>query len=601
MAVFMRDRLMTRTLLCCFLAVPLFPSIVALGQSPQAVPDATLQLNTDLVVVDVVVTDAHQNPVHNLTAADFTLREDDHVQTIKTFTEHTAKEVATFIAPTSPKLDPGVFTDDPPVPANGPLNIVLLDRLNTPMQDQAYAMDQLSAYVKTAPAGTRIAIATLTSGQLSLLQGFTSDTELLRAALTSKHAEMNASLYLDNPVSGGGKVASDAGAKARFRREFTLNALDELGRYLSFFPGRKNLIWFSASFPVSMIPTGRDVWSTTPYLEDEFKKTLNLLALNQVAVYPIDAAGLTGTTWFDAANPGASTVLASNQGLSNSFQNASLRAANQKWAMTDIADPTGGQAFVNTNDLKGAVAQAVDAGSNYYALTYSPTSHNWNGQYRKIQVELNRPGLALVYRRGYYAIDPDAPAPKAEQKTGSNEPAPYNAMRAAMAYGAPEPAEIRFEAYVRPSIAGTEPALAPGNQNNARVKGPYRRYSVHYVAHERDIQCPVSPGGVNICTVEFAVCVYDVHGNLILSRGNKINAKIKSTYYTAFQQPGLHPGFQYRQEISVPAKGEYYLRVGVHDLTTNRVGAIELPVSVVSVLPPLSESNADAVAGALRR
>jgi hypothetical protein len=245
------------------------------------------------------------------------------------------------------------------------------------------------------------------------------------------------------------------------------------------------------------------------------------------------------------------------------------------------------------------VAQAVDAGSNYYALTYSPTSHNWNGQYRNIQIELNRPGLALAYRRGYYAIDPDAPVPKAEQKTGSNEPAHYSAMRAAMEYGAPEPAEIRFDAYVRPSIAGTEPALAPGNQTNAKVQGPYRRYSIYYVAHQHDIQCPVGPGGVNICTVEFAVCVYDVAGRLILSRANEIRAKIKSTYYAEFQQPGLHPGFQYQQEISVPAKGKYYLRVGIHDLTTNRVGVLDLPVSVVSPLPPIY--TASSVAGGASR
>jgi len=256
---------------------------------------------------------------------------------------------------------------------------------------------------------------------------------------------------------------------------------------------------------------------------------------------------------------------------------------------------------MNTNDLKGAFAQAIDAGSNYYTLTYSPSSHNSNGQYRKIQIKLDRPRLTLAYRRGYYATDVRATTPHNKQRTNSVEPTPYSAMHAAMVYGAPEPAEIRFEADVRPNIAGSESALAPGNRGSGKVRGPYQRYSVHYIAHRRDIECPASAAEGNVCTVEFVACVYDANGILINTQDSEIKVKIDSGYYAASRQPGLHPGFQYVQEISVPVKGEYYLRVGIHDLTTNRVGAIELPVSVVSVLPPLSESNADAVAGALRR
>lgn len=599
---------MTRALPCCFLTISLCTSIVATGQSPQAVPDATLQLNTNLVVVDVAVTDANQRPVHNLTAANFNLREDGQPQRIKTFEEHTADETIIdkpSLLPPPPKLAPGVFTNVSPIPETGSLNIVLLDKLNTPMEDQAYSLNQLSQYLKTAPAGTRIAVATLTTGQLSLLQGFTSNPELLRAALSSKKAKMNASLLLNNPVSGGGRKAAEPALVSR--REMTLNALNELGRYLSGFPGRKNLIWFSSSFPISMFPDGRDRWETTSSdLDDEFKKTVNLLAFNRVAVYAIDARGLVGgSSWFDASNagPAKASVQASNQGLSGRVQSDFSKSAQQKWAMMDVADPTGGQVYLNTNDLKAAVAQAIDAGSNYYTLTYSPTS-SWDGQYRKIKVQLDRQGLTLAYRRGYYAIDPEAPeatVPNTSQKANSTQPAPYSVMRAAMAYGAPEPAEIQFEADVRPSTAGTEPAVAKGNQTEEKVKGPYQRYSVHYIAHQRDIKCPAGPGGVNICAVEFAVCVYDADGRLINSLGNEIKANINSTYYAALRKPGLDPGFQYHQEISVPVKGEYYLRVGVHDMTTNKVGALELPISVVSALPPLSTMSADPASGASRK
>jgi VWFA-related protein len=553
--------------------------------TPQQETPATIHVDTNLVVVDVTVTDAQKNPVHNLSAADFNLREDGQLQSIKTFDEHTA-DVAAKPSPNSPPpphLAPGVFTNIPSVPETGTLNIVLLDKLNTPTVDQAYSIKQLSQYLENAPAGTRIAVVSLTAWQLSLLQGFTSDPGMLRAALSSKDAEASPSALLG---AGGSKATPGGGIRVRFRRELTLNALNELARYLSGFPGRKNLIWFSSSFPVSIAAEGNGHWE--PEQEEEFKQTVNLFAHNQVAVYPIDTQGLAGNSYFSAANAGAATVAASNAALLNSTQKTATGDSLRRWAMADIADPTGGQAFIDTNDLKGAVSQSIDAGANYYTLTYSPTNHNWNEQLRKIEIKLAREGYTLTYRRGYYAINPNAPQPS-EQKAANTELPPFNAMRAAMVRGAPEPTEIRFEASVRPAIADAEPALAPGNQGNPKISGPYRRYTVRYIAHQRDIDCPSAPGDMNLCTIHFIASVYDTDGLLIVTQANELKTNIKSAYYNEFRQPGHDPAFQFQQDISVPAKGAYYLRVGIHDMTSNRVGALELPVSLVNPLPPLDD------------
>lgn len=563
------------------------------GASPlkaQSAPDEpnTIRIETNLVVVDVVVTDSHQHPIHNLSAADFNLREDGHPQSIKTFEEHTARETAdTSHLPPPLKLEPGVFTNDPAIPPSGPLNIVLLDKLNTPMEDQAYSLDQLSLYLKSAPPNTRIAVARLTSWQLSLLQGFTSDPEMLRAAISRKNKDMNASLFLADPVSGGNNTRPGADTRYIFRREHTLDALNQLGRYLGRFPGRKNLIWFSASFPFSVLPAGAERRAVSAASDDEFKETVNLLANNQVSVYPINAHGIITNSWFDASNHGAATVVSSNQSLASSIDGTSSSAGALRGSMTDIADPTGGKAFTSTNDLKGIVAQAIDAGSNYYTLTYSPTSRQWNGRYRKIEIQLDRPGLTLAYRRGYYAIDPNAPARPAERQANSTDPIPYSPMRAAMGYGAPQPAEIRFDVSVRPSTETTEPAPAPGNHLSPKAKGPFRRYTIHYIAHQRDIQCPPGPAGTNVCVVEFMAFVYDADGLRVNTQINAISAKIDPVYYARLRQPGLNPGFQYHQDISVPAKGDFYLRLGIHDRTTDHVGAVELPAAVVSTLPPL--------------
>ncbi|MDR3426038.1 hypothetical protein, partial [Silvimonas sp.] len=79
---------------------------LAYGQAPAPQPATTIQANANLVVVDVVATDSRHNPVHNLTAADFTVLENGHPQTIKTFEEHSPAE-ATAPLPAPPKLPPG--------------------------------------------------------------------------------------------------------------------------------------------------------------------------------------------------------------------------------------------------------------------------------------------------------------------------------------------------------------------------------------------------------------------------------------------------------------------------------------------------------------
>src|ERR1700722_9980054 len=116
------------------LLLPLALCLAAPAQTPQPIP--TLKAHTQLVIVDVVVTDSHQNPVHNLKATDFTLLENKDPQQIKTFEEHTALSDAK--PQPIPPMPPGIFPNWTPTPPNSAVNILLLDTLNTPLQDQSF-------------------------------------------------------------------------------------------------------------------------------------------------------------------------------------------------------------------------------------------------------------------------------------------------------------------------------------------------------------------------------------------------------------------------------------------------------------------------------
>ena len=73
--------------------------------------------------------------------------------------------------------------------------------------------------------------------------------------------------------------------------------------------------------------------------------------------------------------------------------------------MVAVAEATGGEAYFNTNDLRGAVTKAIDNGANYYTISYAPPSPAFDGRYHAIGIKVDRPKVKLAYRRGYNADD----------------------------------------------------------------------------------------------------------------------------------------------------------------------------------------------------
>jgi hypothetical protein len=170
----------------------------------------------------------------------------------------------------------------------------------------------------------------------------------------------------------------------------------------------------------------------------------------------------------------------------------------------------------------------------------------------------------------------------------NGQPPSYSALRTAMLRGGPDPTEIIFAATVRPTSTDSENELAAGNKATAKTKGPYRRYAVQFGIDAHDVECAATPDGIHQCAFDAVIFVYDADGTLLNSQSIGLNAKIPADKYASILQTGI----RFSQQISVPLKGETFLRIGVHDATTNRVGAVELPVAAVSKLEPLPAPSA---------
>jgi VWFA-related protein len=607
------------------------------NQTP-AKSTTTIRAQAKLVVVDVTVSDKNGNPLHDLKREDFTVLENSGPQTINAFEEHVALAASDAIKfPPLPPMPPGVFTNIPPAPINSAVNIMLIDSLNTPYEDQPYLRAQLVNYINHAPPGTSIAIFTLTT-HLTMLQGFTSDMEVLKRIVTRQRGQASPLIARTQTgedstdivaANGGGAAAATVAAFQSFqttlvaartfqRVQITLDAFEELGRYLGNIPGRKNLVWFSGSFPfnlesdTSLSPNSANSFAGSNN-ESQVRRIIALLAHGRVAVYPIDCRGVQASPTTLSEYQGRTT----NNGNPSSFlgDKASFEhnMASEHFTMERLASNTGGRAIMNENDLTKATAQAIEIGSNYYTLSYSPTNANWNGDFRKIEVKLSRQGYSLAYRNGYYAEDPDSPknviasatstTPATATTAGTVPLASDNGrlIRAAMMHGAPGATEILYKVRVLPT-KDVEDLIAEGNVLSPlglkKASGRFRRYIVDFDADAKDMLFPPKPDGGFDCKVEFVVQVYqDLDGQLV----NTASRTLIATLSIAQRNKLVYGGFPFHEEVSVPVNGTYSLRIGVHDFNSDHIGAVEVPVASVKDLLAVPETPASAKTDATSR
>jgi len=572
--------------------------------SPAPAPDTgryVLESQVPLVVLDVVVTDKDSHPVHGLKASAFTVLEKGRPMTVQSFEEHRFDQAPPPAPrPTKLNLGPNVFTNITYTPNNGPLNILLMDALNTPRSDQAYVRQQMLEYLKKLPEGTRIAIFGL-STRLFILQGFTTDPAVLKAVLSGKKALGSTSPLLTTPeeaeeqqeqIDNMGAMGNDPGTaqmqadmqqfqaetatfQTTLRVQYTLSAMNDLARYLSGLPGRKNLIWFSGSFPINILPDGdlENPFGAMANYEDDVKATADLLTRSQVAVYPVDGRGLFVNPAMTASVSGASMARNPQAGMKANTK-FFTQTASEHFTMQAMAEQTGGKAFYNTNGLKEAVQEAIDQGSNYYTLTYTPTDRKWDGGYRNIRVKTDQADVNLFYRHGYYAQDPNTPG-------RGQKVLPMSAMQTAMLRGGPDPTEILFKVRIVPT-AESEKTLPPANQPvGKKMKPPYRHYTIVYVADFRHVTFTTTPDGIYHGSVEYTTLVYSPEGEVMNAASNKAILNVPAAKYESMMRNGvgLH------QQIGAPAKGEYFLRIGLRDITSDRVGALEVPLTAIQPVP----------------
>jgi VWFA-related protein len=353
-----------------------------------------------LVEVGVTVYDKH-GPVTGLTKDDFSILDRGKPQIISTFS------AGAVSSPSSqePSLPANTFSNRQTVAGTTPptITVILLDGLNTRFEDQNRAKRHLIRALGDLTVGSQDRAAVYALGSsLKILADFTEPARLQKI-LAGYRGRLNTEMDTSEPMAWDvGDPLIDqamdfinqafAQAENADRAAITFSALAAIANHAATIPGRKNLIWVTGSLPLSAAALA---------------KALNAA---DISVYPVDARGLIGL-------PASFTAAAPASRRPRAFQQPSSLSPSGLDAFRDLAEQTGGRAWINGNDLHQAFRSALDDSAGGYTLGFQPGQAGSDGKYHELRValrtEAKHPGLELRYRKGYLAAR-DAPSSESE-------------------------------------------------------------------------------------------------------------------------------------------------------------------------------------------
>jgi len=573
-----------RQSLCSMIALSLSAGITTplIGQEKRQDPPPTqtpsisiLKTTTRLVVVNVVAVNRKGEPVTDLKSGDITVLENGKPQQVSSFTLEQPETLQSQTAPLTPQLPPDVFTNVPRYKASRVWNVLLLDFMNSQVISQADLRLQLINISSKLP-DEPLAVYVLTD-KLHLLQDFGSNRadmeRLLQGLKTSISARLDNAKgghemerypagFLDSlpPANREAVIRMEAqmtGAGSEARLRATVEALSKLVRNVAALPGRKNLIWVSQSFPFSIEPgqvakgfdsaTGRSFDVSVP-------ATANALFDSEVAIYPVDPSGMHLPDDFDPAGHGTDPLgrKETNIGANSTISNLHNAETVSHSSVNDLAERTGGLAFYNLNDIGDAILRSMRDGGIYYTLTYYPTDKNWDGKFRHIMVKVNRGGIKLRFRTGYFAIDP------AISGAGGLRAAQDSQFRQAMELDAPVSTALLFTAKVIP----------PSPSQSAMA--------FDFLLQPHTLTIQAGTDGLHRVSLECAVQAFNDKGERVNAAGNTMAGSLTPE---AYGNVSSH-GFPCRQTLELPP-GKYWLRLGVRDNLSGHIGT----VNAVSIVP----------------
>ena len=554
---------------------------MAWGQEAKDAPIVTLRQEVRLVSIDVLVTGKDGQAVRDLKPADFTVTDNGVVQQVLHAEEHlrvdptvSGKAGQTEVAHSSvvPRNQnagwpaEGTRLSNRPVGGDVVWNLILLDSVNASPENQSKARSQLWQFIKTLPADQPVALAIM-GRDLRVLTTFQAGVDGIKRVLAAGAANPQQPLLTDQynpddqeilnhieakmPDKGAAlntRLANEGQDRLDQRVNTTITQLSYLTQWLGSYRGRKNVFWLSTGFPLISTPHSA---RTASQPTSKHKSTNNQgaqaaldqeMQLAHVSIFPIDLRGVLGEYpgMEDAThNSGLYVGSAGSHALVADMQEFATTQDDEILNEIEIARETGGIAEYNRNNIEGMLKDAYNKGQSYYTVTYTPANKKWDGGYRKSNVSLDRKGVSLSYRTGYYAVDPPQSANSLDNFT------------LALRRGAPPAAGVVF---------------------TATLKKVDKKLNLDYVVDVRTLKFS-SGEEERMGSIDCAVVEYDHAGKVLGTAEIHVDGRAKPGEWSQLEAAGFpaHQAIPLLPDIASVV-------IGIRDHSSGKFGNMEVSV-----------------------
>ncbi|HXY39826.1 MAG TPA: VWA domain-containing protein [Vicinamibacteria bacterium] len=439
--------------------------LVAQAPQPQPPPELrrdVFRVETEVVLLDLVVRDKKGRTVRDLRPDELTVFEDGVKQDVGSFRFLDSRALGEALEQATQAPEPAKATPEQATSAPGGA-----PRAAQPAESRHLNLVTL-LFDRLAPDGRNIARKAALSfleledrpdvyvsvfqidESLKLLQQFTTDREttrhaieratgeldtqytaateqLVEASRQASEAQQRVDAFLQaeggtsNPAVGaqlGQQLAMSNMTVNALRLTETLQreqqgrsslfAILALARQQQALAGRKTILFFSEGVQAPAT------------LEHVLKAAISEANRANVSVYAVDARGLSTHSTLDAARDTLQEAVSTSmhqqmsRGTLPVTREEATIADNAEAAirmdpignLQDLAGGTGGMLIGNTNDVRAGIAHAVGDLRGYYEVAYSPSNHEFDGKFRSISVKVSRPGVVVQTRSGYFAMPP---------------------------------------------------------------------------------------------------------------------------------------------------------------------------------------------------
>jgi len=386
------------------------------GQTQSGQP--TFRAGINFVRVDAIVSDSKGNPIIDLKAEDFAVSEDGKPQTVESFK---LVKVDAQQGTNPPRQILTSYDEESEAQRDDVrLFAIFLDDYHVRRGASMFARAPISKFIQTqlSPADMLGLMYPLTPvGDVKLTRNHDAIAKAVEKFDGRKFDYVPRNEFEERYANYPAEVVE------RVRNQVSLSALRSLVVHLgSLREGRKAVILVSEGYsnylppqlrdPVASMPgygnpsrsdpfagEGEDrarFFSSTEMLSD-LRQVYDVANRNNVAIYALDPRGLAPFEY--DINEGVGGVNTDRAGLRMTQDTLKI-----------LADETDGRAIVDNNDLSKGLRQIVRDSSSYYLLGYNSSQAPQDGKFHEIKVRVNRRGVQVRHRKGYWALTPEETA-----------------------------------------------------------------------------------------------------------------------------------------------------------------------------------------------